>query len=259
MSAVTKKPRVVAIIQARMGSTRLPGKTIADISGKPLIVRIIDRIKASKTIDKIIIATTLLPEDDVLENLATNNHVACYRGSTDDVLDRFYQTAKKFGADIIVRITADDPFKDPEIVDLCCRYLLEHPTLDYVSNTMKPTYPEGLDIEVFRFRTLEIAWRSAKLSSEHEHVTPFIWKNPGIFHCVNIENDEDLSGYRWTLDYPEDLQFTQAVYEKMDDNGIFHMRDILVLLKKYPFLSKINNKYTRNAGYLKSLETEKIK
>lgn len=258
MSAVIEKPRVIAIIQTRMGSMRFPGKSIAEISGKPLLLHIIDRIKASKTIDTIVIATTHLLEDDVLEKLATENHIACYRGSTDDVLDRFYQAAKKFKADVIVRITADDPFKDPYILDLCVIYLLEHSGLDYVSNTMKPTYPEGLDIEVFRFRSLEIAWGSAKLPSEREHVTPFIWKNPDIFHCANIENDEDLSSYRWTLDYKEDLQFTKEVYEKLNDKGIFHMYDILDLLKRYPYLSKINDNYTRNDGYLTSLKDENI-
>jgi len=259
MRAVTKKPRVIAIIQARMGSTRLPGKSMAVISGKPLLVHIIERINASKTIDTIIIATTQLSEDDVLEKLAIENHVACYRGSTDDVLDRFYQAAKKFKADVIVRITADDPFKDPEILDSFVIYLLEHPGLDYVSNTIKPTYPEGLDIEVFRFGALETAWRFAKLPSEHEHVTAFIWKNPDTFRCVNIENDEDLSGYRWTLDYQEDLQFTKEIYKKLNDKGIFHMHDILDLLKKYPHLSKINANHTRNEGYLTSLKNEKIK
>ena len=258
MSAVTKPQRVVAIIQARMGSTRLPGKTLADISGTPLLLHIINRIKASKTIDSLIIATTRLSEDNVVEKLAADHRVACYRGSTDDVLDRFYLAAKTCEADVIVRITADDPFKDPEILDLCCRYLLDHPDLDYVSNTMKPTYPEGLDIEVFRFHAIETAWKLAKLPSEREHVTPFIWKNPGTFRCVNIEHDEDLSGYRWTLDYPEDLQFTQVIYEKLHDKGIFHMRDILDLLRKYPDLSNINNTFARNAGYLKSLENEKV-
>lgn len=258
MSAVTKPPRVVAIIQARMGSTRLPGKTLAAISGTPLLLHIINRIKASKTVDAIIIATTRLPEDNILESLAADHHIAYYRGSTDDVLDRFYQAAKICEADVIVRITADDPFKDPEILDLCCRSLLEHPDLDYVSNTMKPTYPEGLDVEVFRFPALETAWKQAKLPSEREHVTPFIWKNPGKFHCMNIEHDVDLSGYRWTLDYPEDLQFTQTIYEKLNDKGIFYMRDILDLLRKYPDLSNINNLFARNAGYQKSLENEKI-
>lgn len=257
MSAVTKTPRVVAIIQARMGSTRLPGKTLVKISGAPLLLHIINRIKASETIDAIIIATTQLPEDDVLEKLAADHCIACYRGSTDDVLDRFYQAAQTCEAEVIVRITADDPFKDPEILDHCCHYLLEHPHVDYVSNTMKPTYPEGLDIEVFRFRALEISWKQAKLHSEREHVTPFIWKNPKIFRCVNIEHDEDLSHYRWTLDYPEDLKFTLQIYEKLSDKGIFHMNDILDLLKKYPDLLKINNIFVRNEGYQKTLENEK--
>jgi spore coat polysaccharide biosynthesis protein SpsF len=256
MNCSLKKQIVIAIIQARMGSKRLPGKTTTLVAGKPLLVHIIERIKASKTIDRIVLATTDSPEDDVLEKLASENAISCYRGSTNDVLDRFYQAADTFGADIIVRITADDPFKDPDLLDFCVCYLLEHPHLDYVSNTLKPTYPEGLDIEVFRFGALKKAWKSASLPSEREHVTPFIWKNPELFSCANIESPEDLSGYRWTIDYEDDLHFTREIYEKLKDKGIFHMQDILDLLKKYPYLTKLNKAHPRNAGYLKSLKEE---
>ncbi len=257
---MNKNPRtnkIVALIQARMGSTRLPGKTLAIINGKPLLDHIIERVKASEVIDAIVVATTRLSEDDVIEKIAKENHVGCFRGNTDDVLDRFFQAAKKYNATVIVRITADDPFKDPEIIDKHIRYFLEHPHLDYVSNTLRPTYPEGLDTEVFSFQALEKAWRSTTLPSEREHVTPFIWKNPDLFKCMNLEYKTDLSGYRWTVDYKDDLEFTRAVYEKMGKRGIFHMQDILDLLKKFPHISHINQGFRRNAGYLKSLKNDK--
>ena len=179
-----------------------------------------------------------------------------YTGSSDDVLDRFYQAAKRAKADIIVRITADDPFKDPEVLDHIVEYFLAHSELHYASNSIDPTYPEGLDIEVFRFSALEQAWKEAQLPSDREHVTPHIWKNPDRFNVANVKHDIDLSDLRWTLDYKEDLEFVLEVYARLYSRGIFLMSDILALLEANPELAKINEGIARNAGYKASLQKE---
>ncbi len=256
MSFPSNKPRIVAIIQARMGSTRLPGKTMVDVEGKPLLKHIVDRVSASKKIDAVLIATTTSPEDKVILEFARQNNIQAYAGSDEDVLERFYEAAKVVNADIIVRITADDPFKDPEVLDTVVDYYLSHPELDYASNTIVPSYPEGLDIEVFSFLALEKAYREAKLPSEREHVTPYFWKNPDLFRIANVSNKHNLSHMRWTLDYPEDLIFTRAIYSRLNNKGIFLMDDIFSLLKNEPELIHINEGIGRNAGYIDSLERD---
>jgi len=252
--------KVVAIIQARMGSTRLPGKTLADISGKPLLAHIIERTKGSRTVNEIVVATTTEPEDRVILSLATEYGVKTYAGSSDDVLDRFYQAARQAEAELIVRVTADDPFKDPEVLDRIVGQILTHPKLAYASNTIEPTYPEGLDIEVFTVGALEQAWREAHLPSEREHVTPYIWKNADQFTLTNIRHNTDLSHLRWTLDYEEDLRFTREVYARLHKPGeIFLMENVLALLEREPELGKINMGILRNEGYLKSLAQDEVR
>jgi spore coat polysaccharide biosynthesis protein SpsF len=259
MKAGRVAPNVVAIVQARMESKRLPGKTLVDICGKPLLVHIIERIKRCSTIQTIAVATTSAPVDKVLIRLADKMGVSSYAGASEDVLDRFYYAAKLFKADVVVRITADDPFKDPRIVDLVTRRLLySSGELDYVSNTIAPTYPEGLDVEVFTFAALERAWHDACLDSEREHVTPYIWKHPELFRLYNVVHRPNLSHLRWTLDYEQDLAFARAVYERLyKPNRVFLMRDILNLLDREPQLARINAGIVRNAGYLKSIEQDK--
>ena len=249
---------IAAIIQVRTGSTRLPGKILIDIAGKPLLEHIVDRVRLSRLIDRIIIATTTNGRDQVILEMAQTWGIESYAGSEEDVLDRFYQTAKLYGAETIVRITPDDPFKDPEVIDKVISYYLGHKdNLDYVSNTLKPTYPEGLDVEVFSFDALEKAWKEAKRPSEREHVTPYIWNHPEIFRLANVENDEDLSHLRWTLDYEEDLRFVREVYDRLYHGQVFLMKDVLALLRAEPELAQINQGITRNAGYLRSLEQER--
>lgn len=251
-AAETAGPRIVAIVQARMGSTRLPGKSLADLAGKPLLQRVIERCQASAMIDDVWLATTTEAIDNALADLCGRIGVKVYRGSVDDVLDRFYQTARKATADVVVRVTADDPFKDPEVIDLAVRRLLRG-GLDYVSNTIEPTYPEGLDIETVTFEALERAWKEARLASEREHVTPYIWKNPQWFQIENFLLDTNLSHLRWTVDYEQDLKFARAVYERLGHEGIFSMHDVLALIEKEPELATINQGIVRNQGYLKSL------
>lgn len=249
---------ITAIIQARTGSTRLPNKILIDIAGKPLLEHVIERVRLSRLIDKMIIATTTKERDQVILEMAQSWGIESYAGSEEDVLDRFYQAAKIYGAETIVRITPDDPFKDPEVIDTVISYYLKHKDeIDYVSNTIKPTYPEGLDVEVFSFEALEKAWKEAKNPSEREHVTPYIWNHPEIFRLANMENDEDLSHLRWTLDTEADLKFTREIYARLYHGQVFLMKDILALLRAEPELSRINEGMARSAGYLKSLEQER--
>ena len=249
---------IAAIFQARMGATRLPGKVLIDIAGKPLLEHVLDRVRLSRLIDRIIIATTAAEEDQVILALAQSWGIASYAGSETDVLDRFYQAAKTYGAKTIVRITPDDPFKDPEVIDKVVSYYVKNKdNLDYVSNTLKPTYPEGLDVEVFSFNALEKAWREAKKPSEREHVTPYIWNHSEIFRLANVENDEDLSHLRWTLDTEADLQFTREIYARLYHGQVFLMAEILALLRAEPGLAQINQGIDRNEGYLRSLEQER--
>ena len=248
---------VVAIVQARMSSTRLPGKVLIDIQGKPLLEHVVDRVSPSKLINQLVIATTANEKDKAIIDFAQRRGIAYYVGSEDDVLDRFYQTAKIYRVKTIVRITPDNPFKDPEVIDKVVGYYLNHKkSVDYVSNTIKPTYPEGLDVEVFSFTALEKAWREAKLPSEREHVTPYIWNHPELFHVANVENEEDLSHLRWTLDYEEDLRFAREVYARLYHGQVFLMEDILALLRAEPALRMINQGIARYEGYLRSLEQE---
>jgi spore coat polysaccharide biosynthesis protein SpsF len=241
---------VVAIIQARMGSTRLRGKSLVEIEGRPLLSHIIERVRESQKVDEIVVATTNGSDDLAIVRRANEEGVSIYRGSDEDVLDRFFRAAEMAAASTIVRITADDPFKDPAIIDLVVGALLIDPQLDYVSNTIRPTFPEGLDVEAFTMAALETAWREARLPSEREHVTPYIWTHPERFHVRNIENSQDFSALRWTLDYEADLQFAREIYRRLYKGKVFYMNDVLSLLRREPSLGKINEGIVRNAAYL---------
>ena len=246
----------VAIIQARTSSTRLPNKVLLTIFGKTILEHIINRVQHAELIDDICVATTTESEDDVIEAIGQKCSVTVYRGSKNDVLDRFYQTALMTKADVICRITADDPFKDPQVLnDIMNVYL--NGKYDYVSNTLEPTYPEGIDIEVFSFATLKSAWENAVLPSEREHVTPYIWKHPDMYRLFSVKYEQDLSEMRWTLDHAADWVFVQQIYDKLyHEEKIFLMRDVLQLLKEYPFLSDVNKNFIRNEGYIKSIANE---
>lgn len=234
--------RIVAIFQARVGSTRLPGKVLLPIAGKTLLEHVIERVSRSQFINHVVVATSTKEPDQAIIAVANRCGVGGFAGSEEDVLDRFYQAAGQFQAKIIVRITADDPFKDPEVIDkvIGC-YLGFKGDIDYVSNTIKPTYPLGLDAEVFSFTALEKAWRETKEPYDREHVTPYLYRHPEIFKLANVENDEDLSHLRWTLDTEADLKFIQEIYKRLYREGrIFLMKDILALLRAEPELARIN-------------------
>jgi len=235
---------IAAIVQARIGSTRLPGKVLMELSGKLVLEHIINRVKRSRLIDKIVVATTDKEENKAIIVLANKCNVASFAGNETDVLDRYYQAAREYQADTIVRITADDPFKDPEVIDRVIGCYLEHNgRIDYVSNTIKPTYPLGLDVEVFSFSAMERAWKETGEPYHREHVTTYIWGNPGKFRLENVAHDKNLSFLHWTLDTEDDLKFAREVYAALYREGeVFLMKDILDLLEKAPELRRFNEK-----------------
>ena len=249
----------VAIIQARMGSTRLPGKVLADICGKPLLKRLIERVSATPGIDRVIVATTIDPADDVLVNWCDAQAVPVFRGSVDDVLDRFWQCAQQHPAEFIIRVTADDPLKDPEIIAQALALCASSPEVDYASNTLKPTFPEGLDIEVVRFRTLERAAREAELPSEREHVMPYVWKHPDRFVLRAFTMQPDLSHWRWTVDKPADLELVRKIFAHFADQPLIGYQAVIAWLEHNPELLAMNAGTIRHEGYLKTLAAEQKK
>ena len=234
--------KVVAIIQARMGSTRLPGKVMKTILGKHVILWAIDRVSLSKLIDEIVVAIPFGKQDDVIADTIEeyNNKILISRGSEGDVLDRYYNAAVQTNADVVVRITSDCPLIDPVVVDHVIEQFLKN-DCDYCSNSLQRTYPRGLDTEVFSFDALSKAWNEAKKNYEREHVTPYIIENPDKFKLLNVSNDIDLSHLRWTLDTKEDFEFIDAVYQRIyPEKQMFFMDDVLDLLDHEPGLIDIN-------------------
>ena len=246
---------VVAIIQARMGSSRLPGKSLAKIEKQPMLWHVIERVKRASLIDRVVVATSVSTGDDAIEKMCAENGVSCYRGSESDVLDRFYSAARAEKASQVVRITADCPLIDPEVIDRVVRRF-QRGDLDYASNAMVRSYPDGLDTEIFSFSALERAWHEASKTSEREHVTPYLRSEK--FRTANVENDSTsfYQHYRWTVDEVEDLEFIRAVYKAFRGRESFGMKDVLELLEKTPGLEKMNADIVSNRGYYKSLFEE---
>ena len=245
---------ITAVIQARLGSTRLAGKTLMMLKGQPLLAHLIKRIRLSKYAINIVVATTVNHKDDAIVRYALENKLKIYRGSEEDVLDRFYKAAVEFQAENIVRVTPDCPMLDPNVMDkVISKY--KNGNYDYVANTIKTTFPDGLDTEVFSFSALKKTWTEASLLSEREHVTAYIYKNPHLFNIFNVENEwGDFSWMRWTVDTAKDYQFVSQIYEMMNrPDNIFYMEDVLKLLKDKPELLKVNQGISRNEGYQKSL------
>lgn len=244
-----EKMKVAAIIQARRGSTRLPDKVFLELSNKPLLEHVVNRLKKADLLQEIIIATTDLPNDNLIETWADSNNISVFRGSENNVLERYYEAAKKFQIDVIVRITADDPFKDYRLVDEAVRVLIDN-KLDFVCNNNPVSFPEGLDVEVLTFNALEISYNNVISDFDKEHVTQYIHKNKDMFKIANIQNDKDLSFYRWTLDTIEDYQFAQKIYSELYKEGdVFLREEILELLEKSPLILELNNKVNRSDLY----------
>lgn len=237
---------IAAIVQARMGSTRLGGKVMMEVLGKPLLQHMIERLHHSQYLEDIIIATTIDKKDDNIMALCEKIGVKTFRGSEEDVLDRYYNATKQYNVDIIVRMTSDCPLIDPKVVDRVIKYYFDNKDeFDFVSNMHPPTFPDGLDVEVIPFKTLKKAWQEAKKSYEREHVSPYIWDNPKMFKIGNVAYTDELHlKERWTLDYEEDYFFIKRVFEELySKRNIFYMEDILELLNRKPEIRKINQKY----------------
>lgn len=227
------------IIQARMNSTRLPGKVLMNIDEKfPALFYTVEQLKNSKLLEKIVIATSSNQEDNDIEKFCREYKIKCFRGSLENVLDRYYQCAKEFGITTIVRIPADKPLIDPEIVDEVIQKFKEN-SFDCVTNFQPSTIPSGTEVEIFSFSALETAWKNASSAFDKEHVTPYIYKNKEQFKIFNVVNKEDLSNFRWALDYKEDLELIRKIVKKIQKRPIL-TRDIINLLNKEKELIKIN-------------------
>lgn len=234
------RKKTVIIVQARMTSTRLPGKVLMEVLGKPLLAYQLERLRRVRLADEIVLATTINRTDDVLAEFAAQQGIACCRGDEQDVLDRYYQAAVMAKADVVVRVTSDCPFLDPGIVDQVVQTYQEPPQADYVSNTLSRTYPRGLDVECFSFKALETAWKNANKAYEREHVTPYLYQQD-VFIKKEVKAEADYSGYRWTVDTPEDFQLICLLLEEVYPlNSCFSWQDVLQALERHPEWNKIN-------------------
>ncbi|MBI3046072.1 MAG: glycosyltransferase family protein [Candidatus Harrisonbacteria bacterium] len=240
---------ILAIIQARMGSTRLPGKILKDLAGKPQLWHVVNRVRRSRYIDKVIVATTIAPEDDATEKFCRENNFLYFRGSVENVLERYYETAKKYGAtagDTVVRITADCPLIDPKIIDLCLE-AFKKDNYDYISNVFsgERTFPRGLDCEIFSFRAIEKAFREATSAYDKEHVDPYIMDNKkGEFKIgpIVIAPPKYARNYRLTVDFPEDFELMELIYKKFYKGGgqIISVLEVLTYLDENPKFALMN-------------------
>jgi len=255
----TNKSKSVILIQARLGSTRLPGKIFLPLAGEPLILRMLERVSFSETADGIVIATTTNPADDKVAGICKANNIKYFRGSENDLLDRHYRAGLEFGADVIVKIPSDCPLIDFRIIDKVLKFYLDNTDkYDFVSNLHPASYPDGNDVEVIPKKILEIAQNEAKTQLEREHTTPFIWERPERFRIGNItwETGLDYSmSHRFTIDYKEDYEFIKRVYDELySGNPKFSLEDILELLKAKPGIMKINKKYAGVNWYRNHLD-----
>lgn len=244
MDEFKKEDRIICIVQARMGSSRLPGKVLKEICGRPMLDWVIRRAVRAISIQKIMVATTVSPGDDPIHDYCQSNGIACYRGSEFDVLDRYYQAALCGEADVVVRLTADCPLIDPDLIDKTVNALLAQ-NADFAANRLPPpyhrTYPIGLDVEVATFSALQHAWKNASESYEREHVMPYLYDPAHGMTFVVVDHETDLGELRWTVDTPEDLEFIRQVTRKLSCRDDFSWLDVLNLLDKFPELSEINS------------------
>jgi spore coat polysaccharide biosynthesis protein SpsF len=238
---VATGPRIVGIVQARLGSTRLPGKVLEDLAGEPMLVRVLQRLSRAETLSASLVATTTQRADVAIVELCLRRGWACFRGSEDDVLDRYYRAAREQNAEIVVRVTSDCPLIEPRVVDEVVRAFLEREgQVDYASTTWpRRTYPRGLDAEVISFAALERAWREDRNPAWREHVTPYVYRNPEKFRICSLESDVDYSQMRWTVDTAEDLELVRRIYGHFGHDR-FDWREVLRLLEAHPDWLELN-------------------
>ena len=248
--------KVTAIIQARMGSSRLPGKVMLPLGGRPALYHVVSRACRASRLEEVVVATTILAQDDAIEKWCADAGVLCFRGDAEDVLRRYYMAARTHSADPVVRLTADCPLLDPDVIDtVVAAYDPEE--CDYLTNAMPPTYPNGVELEVFSFEALACAHRMARRPSEREHVTSFFLNNPEFFRLRNIAREDDLSAHRWTLDEPRDHEFLDRILTLLGEReGRLH--EVIALLRQHPELSGINDSIARDEGYAKSLREDRL-
>jgi spore coat polysaccharide biosynthesis protein SpsF len=243
--------RTVVVVQARNGSTRLPGKVLLPLAGAPLLARMLERVRAAKTWFDLVVATTRSPDDDSIARLCDGLRVRTFRGDDTDLLDRHVQAARTLDADAVVKIPSDCPLIDPAAIDRVLRVFhteAKRDHVDFVSNLHPATWPDGHDVEAMTMGALEIAWRESKRPHEREHTTPFLWDHPERFRCATVrwETGRDLSmSHRMTVDYAEDYAFAAAVYEALwrPSRPIFSLTEILELLERRPDIYALNRKY----------------
>jgi len=263
------RPNTIAIIQARMGSQRLPGKVLLDIAGQPMLARVYERTCMASALDQVVVATTNQPDDNPIAELCAQRGYPYYRGSLSDVLDRYYQSARQFSAQVIVRITADCPLIDPQIIDRTVAAFFSHtaaqdvllsdgespapnpvnaepfePAYDFVANRLPPpwgrTYPIGLDTEVCTYTALETAWREAELPHQREHVMPFFYDNLQRFRVLLVNAEQDFGWLRWTVDTPEDLELVRRIYAAFANREDLSWLEALDLFERFPELAQLN-------------------
>lgn len=232
--------KVVAIIQARMGSSRLPGKVLKDLAGESVLARVVHRTRQAKLLSEVVVATSVLASNDCLVGECERLRVACFRGDEADVLDRYYRAAQAFSADVIVRITADCPLIDPALIDSTVTAFLDN-RVDYATNALVVTYPRGLDVEVFTSSALKMAAEQATASYQRSHVTPYFYENRDLFKIVSPTADADYSRHRWTLDTAEDLEMLREVYRRLEGNLNAGWREVLAVVESTPELAAINS------------------
>ena len=250
------RPVNLCVIQARMGSSRLPGKMLKTIGDKTTIQHVLRQVKRATMIDHIVVATTTEAVDDALASAVRDEGVDVFRGSVDDVLDRYYQAALPHNPDAVVRITGDCPFVDPALIDQVIERFASTSNVDYVSNAHPATYPDGMDVEIISFAALQKLWRSANLSSEREHVTLGAWQNPDIFEVDVVRNEVDASDLRLTLDEPEDLELLNVLFENMGGE-VLSCGEIVDVLRKTPSMIEVNAMHAREEGLKKSLREDR--
>lgn len=243
--------RTIAIIQARMSSSRLPGKVLLDIAGKPMLARVVERTRRARTVDDVLIATTTDATDDPIEDFCREHGYLVYRGSMFDVLDRFYQAARQARAEVIVRVTADCPVIDPGVIDQTVDAFWQQ-AADFACNRLPPpwkrTFPIGLDTEVCSFAGLERAWKEAQQAFEREHVMPYFYDQEGRFKVVVVDSEEDYGAYRWTVDTAEDLRLLREIFGRFNGDDTFTWLDVLNLVQREPELLAINASVQHKSG-----------